>query len=152
MATATAPPITIERDVLVDAREQRPWFSSTVPGFKFTSKRSTLATADYSLDGLQDRILIERKSLADLTACVGHGRGRFERELARMATETAEPWLFIEASRDQIERREYRGKVFPSAVVGSLMAWSQDHGGKGTTVMTSRAFAKTKTNWPKCTR
>ena len=34
----------------------------------------------------------------------------------------------VEAVRaEQIERREYRGKVFPSAVIGSLMAWSQDY-------------------------
>ena len=72
--------------------------------------------------------MIERKSLGDLVACVGYGRPRFERELARMAEETAERWLFIEASRDQIEQRDYRGDIFPSAVVGSLQAWSVDYG------------------------
>ena len=72
--------------------------------------------------------MIERKALGDLVACVGHNRDRFERELHRMSLETEERWLFIEASRDQIERHDYRGKVFPAAVVGSLMAWSVDYG------------------------
>ena len=114
--------------MLIDTREQRPWFSSAVPGFEFTSRRCTLPTADYSLDGLQASILIERKALGDLVACVGYGRPRFERELQRMADTTEERWLFIEASRDQIERREYRSKVFPSAVVGSLQSWAMDYG------------------------
>ena len=127
MATATKT-LTIERTVLIDTREQTPWFTSTVRGFEFTQRRATLPTGDYSLAGLEASILIERKSLADLTACIGYGRSRFERELARMAEQTREPWLFIEASRDDIEQHAYRARVFPSAVVGSLMAWTQDYG------------------------
>ena len=36
--------------------------------------------------------------------------------------------MFVEASRDQIEEHDYRAKVFPAAVIGSLMAWTQDYG------------------------
>ena len=38
----------------------------------------------YALDGNEDLVLIERKTVPDLVGCVGHGRAafRFERELA----------------------------------------------------------------------
>ena len=45
----------------------------------------TLATGDYSLAGFEAAgITVERKSLQDLVGVLGHGRERFERELARM--------------------------------------------------------------------
>ncbi len=71
--------------ILIDSREQNPF---TFQGRHYGGveiEAASLQTGDYSLAGLQDRIAIERKSLADLVACLGRERGRFERELTRAA-------------------------------------------------------------------
>ena len=66
--------------ILVDTREQRPWQFPHC----FMTESATLATGDYSVKGLTDEVAIERKSLADLLACVGRERDRFEREVHRL--------------------------------------------------------------------
>ena len=118
----------LERSILVDSREHpgHCWFQQALADG--TARRATLKTGDYSLDGLEHLVLIERKALGDLIGCVGYARDRFERELARMADETAIPWLVIEAIPAQVEMRGYRGRVAPAAVFGSLAAWSCDFG------------------------
>jgi ERCC4-type nuclease len=51
--------------ILIDTREQRPLdFGSQL------TRRATLATGDYSVEGLADSVAIERKSLADLTVAL----------------------------------------------------------------------------------
>ena len=45
-----------------------------------------------------------------------------------MAAETDQAWLFIEGTRDQIEQHQYRAKVYPASVVGSLQSWACDYG------------------------
>ena len=63
--------------LLVDTREQRPlYFGEGVP-----QRRATLPTGDYSVEGCEGLIAIERKSLGDLFGTVGQGRERFEREI-----------------------------------------------------------------------
>ena len=120
----------LSRVVLVDTREQRPWFGGPVRGFEFETARATLPTGDYTLDGLHERVLVERKSLPDLLNCVTRDRERFERELQRLADATEERWLFVEASRHEVEEGRYLSRVAPSAVVGSLQSWSVDYGVK----------------------
>lgn len=44
-----------------------------------------IATGDYSIDGMENLITIERKSVADLYGTLGGDRARFEREFERMA-------------------------------------------------------------------
>jgi hypothetical protein len=78
--------------VVVDSREQAPYHFQGVradaKGFKVPIIVRTvvkgLETGDYSIVGLENRITIERKSLADAYGTFGDGRERFERELERM--------------------------------------------------------------------
>jgi ERCC4-type nuclease len=103
---------------IVDTREQRPL---ELPG----AVRGTLPTGDYSccLEHL-GTVAIERKSAADLFACVGRERDRFERELARLALLRFRA-LVIEADlADLLRTPPERSHVHPSAVLGSLAAWS----------------------------
>lgn len=86
-------------------------------------QRATLATGDYSLEGLADVIAVERKSLADLAMCVGRERERFERELERLAR-MPYPALVVEASMADILLGAARSEVHPHAVIGSLVSWS----------------------------
>ena len=64
--------------VAIDTREQKP--------YRFPrSEVMTLATGDYSVVGLEDRIAIERKTKEDAYSSLGQGRARFERELQRLS-------------------------------------------------------------------
>ncbi len=61
---------------MVDTREQKPlWVKNIV------SKK--LNVGDYSLEGFEDRISIERKSLIDLFGTLGGGHKRFKKELEK---------------------------------------------------------------------
>ncbi len=119
---------TLSRPIIVDTREQTPWFQHQVPGFEFSTERRGLPTGDYVLQGLEHVCIIERKSLPDLVGCVGHGRERFERELCRLKSETENAWLFIEGTVSEVELGQYRGQIAPSAVLGTVLAWSHDYG------------------------
>lgn len=74
--------------VLVDSREQAPWtFQGIVIERRLWSvrtRRATLATGDYTIEGCEDRLCIERKSAADLVGSVTVGNARFRREHERM--------------------------------------------------------------------
>lgn len=102
--------------ILVDTREQRPL---ALPN----SKRATLSTGDYSVEGYEKLIAVERKSHADFVGCVAQGRDRFERELARL-TMYEYPALVLECSMADILAGVRFSEVHPHAAVGSLIAWS----------------------------
>lgn len=102
---------------VVDTREQSPLDLSPL---QVTS--GTLATGDYSIRGLESVVAIERKSLPDLIACVGRERERFDREVQRLLACPVRA-LVVESTWGEIEMGQYRGKVPPNAVIGSLMGW-----------------------------
>lgn len=66
--------------VVVDSREQAPY---SWPGV--ATIRAALPAGDYSVQGLEARVAIERKSLGDAYGTFGRGRARFERELEKLA-------------------------------------------------------------------
>lgn len=74
-------------DIIVDTREQTPWdFSDQFAQDKyydFTANRGTLKTGDYSLKGLEDIFVIERKaSSAEIAQNITEDR--FEKEFQRL--------------------------------------------------------------------
>mgnify|MGYP001048695011 CR=1 FL=1 len=69
--------------IVIDTREQSPFVFAQMD---VPTERRALATGDYSIAGLEDKITIERKSLIDLFGSCGRGRTRFEAEIERMAT------------------------------------------------------------------
>lgn len=86
------------------------------------SKRATLSTGDYSVEGVEHLVAVERKSLEDLYGCFGQSRDRFERELARLA-EFPYPAIVVEANlADVLDGTKY-SKVHPHSAIGSLIAW-----------------------------
>lgn len=102
--------------VVIDTREQIPYaFARSVVG--------TLATGDYSLVGLEDRVTVERKTKIDAYGTIGRGRERFTRELARMAMfEYAA--IVIECSLAEMLVQPSRSRLSPRAAVRSLVSWS----------------------------
>jgi DNA excision repair protein ERCC-4 len=111
---------------IIDTREQRPLDLKLPCGTQLPSTRGTLATGDYSIEGLQNELCIERKSIDDLAMCCASERKRFEAELQRMLAYKTRV-VVVEASLEQIEQGEYRSRIAPEAIVGSILAWT----GKG---------------------
>jgi len=62
--------------IVVDTREQNPLWKKDV-----ISKK--LDVGDYSIEGFEDQIAIERKSLTDLFGTLGKGHRRFNKEIER---------------------------------------------------------------------
>ena len=115
--------------VVVDTREQRPF--RFPPDVQTAS--GTLATGDYSVQGFEEQIALERKSLPDLLACIvgkransnpnPDNRARFQRELRRLGAYQCRGVL-IEANVDDLFTHDHHCKVHPNAVIGSLSKWS----------------------------
>lgn len=113
--TASPPPEGFPR-IIIDTREQKPYRCPLPHIF------ATLETGDYSLEGYESRVVVERKSKADLYGSLGQGRERFEREAERMARfEFAA--LVIESDLPDLLVAPPHTKMSPKAVVGSLTTW-----------------------------
>ena len=106
--------------IVVDTREQRPYiFVGSVIG--------TLPTGDYSLQGFEHVIAIERKTLSDAYSSLGQGRARFRREVERMAA-LQYGAIVVEASVPDFLRPPPFSRLAPTAALGSLLAWSVHFG------------------------
>jgi DNA excision repair protein ERCC-4 len=108
--------------IVIDSREQTPFCFGdwpTAPG--------TLASGDYSIQGLETRCAIERKSLSDLCACVTHERERFGRELLRLRGYPVRA-VIVEADLSEVMAGAYRSQVKPAAILGSCAAWQVRYG------------------------
>ena len=71
--------------IIIDTREQLPFFVSPHWDEKITKTVKGLTSGDYSLIGFENVVAIERKSLADLYSSLTNDRKRFEREFQRLA-------------------------------------------------------------------
>ena len=105
--------------IIVDTREQTPW-----PLTGFDTRRGTLHAGDYSLEGYENSVAVERKSKEDAWGCVGAGRERFTRCLERLAG-LDRACVVIEASLSEFQvRPRYVKRVTPATAVGSYISWS----------------------------
>jgi ERCC4-type nuclease len=113
--------------ILVDTREQRPYkFRDITPRPKLTV--ATLKTGDYTLEGFEKQIAVERKSLIDAFSTFGAGRKRFERSLERMMDFDFSV-IIIEADWHTIIRTPpQRSKLNPKSFYASVIAWEQRYG------------------------
>jgi len=113
--------------IVCDTREQAAYtFSSIKPRPEIIYKG--LQTGDYSIEGYEDRITCERKSLQDLFGSAGQGRERFEREFERLSKfEYAA--LVIEAGLGDIFKNPpEHSQMLPKAVFRTLVSWSIRYG------------------------
>ncbi|MGR3221034.1 MAG: ERCC4 domain-containing protein [Candidatus Anammoxibacter sp.] len=108
--------------ILIDSREQMP--------LEFKEAKTevvTLDTGDYSLRNFENEICIERKSLSDLLDSLGVSRERFMRETQRMKAYSYKA-IIIEATLTELIAGEWRSKITPQSVMGSLLALNVTHG------------------------
>tara|TARA_B100002019_G_scaffold264289_1_gene252982 strand:+ start:4162 stop:4665 length:504 start_codon:yes stop_codon:yes gene_type:complete len=91
--------------VIKDTREQDGYTFESFTG-RYTSCKGMvvkkLDTGDYSLEGLEDRLCIERKGrVSELAINLGKDKARFMREIERMQ-EFEFPFLILEFSLDDV--------------------------------------------------
>lgn len=112
--------------IVVDSREQNPFAFDGKDGVEVVT--GSLVTGDYSLAGLEDRVALERKSLADLVGCLaGSNRERFERELNRGRALDYFA-VVIEAGFSELTAKQYRSNMNPHAAAQSIIAFQVRYG------------------------
>lgn len=139
--------------VIVDSREQAPYsFTGFLSDAKYgrrplivKTRVQGLATADYSIEGFEDQVAVERKSKEDLYGTIGAGRDRFERELERLASFRV-AHVVIEATwPDILSNPPARTKLLPKTVFRSINAWEQRYPTIHWHAMGGRILAEHKT-------
>lgn len=112
--------------VLVDTRESQPFtLRANHPNWIGGERRVTLKTGDYTVEGMEEFLALERKNLADLVACTVTYRKRFLASCERLAKFR---WraILIEAAFGDIksgwEEFGIPSEVHPNAVCGTLDA------------------------------
>lgn len=104
---------------IVDTREQRPLNLSPIRG-----KWGTLYTGDYSIEGLESVVSVERKSFPDFLGCVGCHRARFDREVQRLRG-IEHSAIVIEGTWADVYAGGWRNKLNVNQVVAAIVAWSR---------------------------
>jgi len=118
--------------VLIDSREQHPFpfigyrcdANKQYRPLIIPTKTQGLKTGDYSLEGYEDRIAIERKSLSDAYSTFCQGRDRFERELERLHAMPGFAAVIVEAGWPTIlHHPPPHTKFSPKSFYRSVKAW-----------------------------
>lgn len=106
--------------VVIDSREQYPY------KFRYSIVKG-LEAGDYSIEGLENRIAVERKSKQDAYASLGTGRARFERELKRLSHYEYAA-IVIECDLLSFLEAPPFTTMNPKAAINSLISWSIKYG------------------------
>jgi DNA excision repair protein ERCC-4 len=110
--------------IIIDTREQEPY--SFDPRLAAAVRRA-LPAGDYSIEGMETLVAVERKTLDDFVSTVIHSRRRFREELRKLASyRTA--CVVVEAGLADILQRRYQGGAHPNAVLGSALSIILDFG------------------------
>lgn len=100
--------------IVIDTREQTPW---TFEGLGVATTRAKLDAGDYSIEGLEKRVSIERKSIDDWTGTVLRDRTRFYKELELLRAYEFR-CVMIETSVRDIANKLYKSQASPDAILG----------------------------------
>lgn len=112
--------------VLVDTREREPFpLHANHPNWIGGERRATLKTGDYTLEGMESLLSLERKSLADLVACTVTYRRRFIATCGRLARFRWKA-ILVEATYEDIRggfrQFDIPSEVHPNSICGTLDA------------------------------
>ncbi len=116
----TMEPITI----IADTREQLPY---DFDNRWVATVRRALPTGDYSVEGFESSIAVERKSIEDYVRSVVQDKDRFKRELARLA-EYSLACVVVEAGLPDVLLARYPSGAHPHSVFGATVSICVDHG------------------------
>ena len=107
--------------VVVDTREQIPLSFRRFKGWFAGVEMRALALGDYSVAGMEDTCVVERKDLSDLVCSFTHNRSVFVKRLRRMS-ELPHSLLVITAPLSQIKSTYPSGRGKPNQITQSLIA------------------------------
>jgi len=112
--------------VIVDTREKDPLpLYANHPNWIAAECRKTMKTGDYTVEGMEHLLCLERKSLPDLVACTVSSRKRFLSVCSRLAEFTWKA-ILVEATLEDIKCGfagfDICSDVHPNAVCGTLDA------------------------------
>lgn len=107
--------------LLVDTREQNPLDCSRFAGWFAGLERRALKLGDYSIAGLEDECVVERKDLSDLVHSLTTDRTAFLSRLQRMAG-YPHRLLVITAALSQVKSSYEFAAVDPNRIMQSLVA------------------------------
>jgi DNA excision repair protein ERCC-4 len=124
-------PITIPFTILVsDAEQARYWFTGiTADADKnyrpliINSEVIHLKTGDYTIQGMEELVTVERKSVGDLLQTLADGRDRFRREHERMAQMQC-ACVMIEGTWPEMLSGTYPHGVSPKVAFRTWLSWS----------------------------
>jgi len=98
--------------IVIDTREKKPYaFNSARVG----SVKKALPAGDYSLEGYENQVVIERKTLTDFISTVVHNKPRFQAELLKLKNYKF-AWIILESSIEEIFQEQYRSAIKPKAL------------------------------------
>lgn len=87
-------------------------------------KRQKLNCGDYTIEGQQDKIFIERKnSITEIAGNFAKGRIRFTKEFERAYATKAKIILMIEDKKTSIDDKNYRSNFSPEDIKNRLKTW-----------------------------
>mgnify|MGYP000856649553 CR=1 FL=1 len=107
--------------IIVDTREQVP--------YAFGSRqvvRQALPAGDYSVEGFESLIAVERKTLEDFVHSVIRDRERFKKELLKLA-DYLHPCIVVEASLPDVLLSRYPSGAHPNSVFGATVSICVDY-------------------------
>jgi len=81
--------------------------------------------ADYSIEGMEEQIQVERKSLEDLFGSVTSGRANFEAEIRSLNRRCKFAAVVIEGGWSAIQAGLPGSQVSPQSVIETIVAWQQ---------------------------
>lgn len=109
--------------IITDTREQTELDFSGFRGVNMV--RQGLKTGDYSIQGYEDKICFERKSIPDLVGTLIGGHERFLREMDRMKSFDAK-YILVERTPDRLywycDQRGWEYKF--NTIIQSLLAYA----------------------------
>jgi ERCC4-type nuclease len=109
--------------VVVDTREQEPY---SFDPERIEVVRHALPAGDYSLQGMEHLVAVERKSLDDFVQTVIRSRERFKKELLALQT-CASACVVVEASFQDVISGRYSSGAHPNSVIGSALSIIVDY-------------------------
>ncbi|OGV47602.1 MAG: hypothetical protein A2017_09985 [Lentisphaerae bacterium GWF2_44_16] len=101
--------------IIIDSREQEAY------AFSSPSVRRKLDAGDYSLEGFENKVAVERKTLDDFVNTVLRGHDRFYQEL-RSLQNYDHACVVIESNLRDLIEGNYRSGVHPNAMLATVIA------------------------------
>jgi ERCC4-type nuclease len=107
--------------VAVDTREQDPFSFARFKGWFAGVERKPLTLGDYSISGLEESCVVERKNLSDLVCSFTVDRQVLIKRLRRMSA-FPDRLLVITAAMSQVKSRYEHSPANPNQIAQSLIA------------------------------